>query len=658
MAEPAGGETDAATQDHEVTGSEAPQDAATQDAATQDAATQDAATQGHEVTGSEVPARPRKAWAWAVVACYLAGAVAVTWQLWRDPAGRAQVIPGNGISRDVALFAWFMRYAATAVAHWHLPALVTRAVNAPQGINVMWNTSFLLPGVLLAPVTLLAGPQVSLTIMTTLSFAGSAAAMFFVLRRWGAGLGPAALGGALYGFSPAMRMMAVGHYHLMFAVLPPLIIDALLRIVTGRAAPFRTGIWLGLLVAAQLFIGEEPLLDTAITAVIILVVLAASRPRAVAGQLRASATGLAVAVVAALAICGHPLWVQFHGALASHGSPWDTAEFFNSPGQFVTAPNGMLWHSQQTAVMLAAHPVLTGEYDAYLGWPLLVVLLLAVVCCWRDLRVRVMGVTFAIVELFTLGTRTVRFPGFSYPAALLPWHWLQRLPLLSNLLPNRLSLLADGAAAVVLACALQRALHAAPAAGRWQWRSWRWRSCQWRSWQGRSWRYWWRPAAAAVALLAVLPLIPLQLQTSGIAPVPSGWARALASLRLPPMARVLVIPVVPAQTMEWQAQTGAPISLIGGYCIAPSPSGQAERCSTIGNGTAAHLNPPPDSPLTPGATGRIEADLAYWQPAAVVAVAARGSRLERFLGKLFGRAGARVGSVVVWHGALTAGHQL
>jgi hypothetical protein len=38
----------------------------------------------------------------------------------------------------------------------------------------MWNTSELLPGLVLAPVTLLASPQTSLTIMLTAGFAGSA----------------------------------------------------------------------------------------------------------------------------------------------------------------------------------------------------------------------------------------------------------------------------------------------------------------------------------------------------------------------------------------------------------------------------------------------------------------------------------------------------
>jgi hypothetical protein len=45
-------------------------------------------------------------------------------------------------------------------------------------------------------------------------------------------------------FSPALLDAAPGHYDFQFAVLPPLIIDALLRIVTGRRHQARTGAWL------------------------------------------------------------------------------------------------------------------------------------------------------------------------------------------------------------------------------------------------------------------------------------------------------------------------------------------------------------------------------------------------------------------------------
>ena len=102
-----------------------------------------------------------------VSACYLAAALILTWRLWADPASRT--VAGNPTDAD--LFAWYLRHAADAVTHGHLPALVTTAMNAPVGVNMMWNTSILLPGVLLTPVTLLFGPQVSLTVLTTLGFA-------------------------------------------------------------------------------------------------------------------------------------------------------------------------------------------------------------------------------------------------------------------------------------------------------------------------------------------------------------------------------------------------------------------------------------------------------------------------------------------------------
>ena len=88
---------------------------------------------------------PRAAsWAgWLVVGLYLLASFALTWRLWADPAGRAA---GHNPG-DVNLVAWFMRYSATAVSHGRLPALVTTGLNAPQGINMMWNASMLLAGI-------------------------------------------------------------------------------------------------------------------------------------------------------------------------------------------------------------------------------------------------------------------------------------------------------------------------------------------------------------------------------------------------------------------------------------------------------------------------------------------------------------------------------
>ena len=573
---------------------------------------------------------------WLVMLCYLAGAIAVTGRLWMDPASRAQA----GDLRDVDQFTWFMRNSATAVAHGGLPTLITTAMNPPHGINLMWNTSFLLPGILLSPVTLLAGPQISLTVALTAGFALSAASLFWVLRRWGASISAAALGGALYGFSPALVNSGIGHYHMQFAVLPPLIIDAVLRILTGRGSAVRTGVSLGLLTVAQLFIGEEMLIDTTIAVVVLAAVLLASRPRAVPGRVRAALAGLATAAGVALLLGGYALWVQFHGAIMHGGGATTVISYrgqlvhiYTLPYAFVTPSGALLLHTSGTAAAAARYPQPQAEYLAYLGWPLIIVLTAAAIFFWRQLAVRVTAVTVAVLELFSLGGQPVVFHGIHYPAALLPWYWLQNLPGLSSALPDRLAILADGAAGAALAFSLDLARSRVPRAGRWRFSA---------------------AAATGIAVIALLPLIPLPYQATSVAPVPAGWQAAFASLRLTRDARVLVVPVpwgaIP-QPLRWQADTGEPGSIIGGAFIAPSEQGRKSRAGRAGQTvTTRYLNAlwQGTSPAVVPTRAQIRADLETWQPAAVIAVTSRGSRLGRYLTGLFGRPAVQSGSVLGW----------
>jgi hypothetical protein len=567
--------------------------------------------------------RARTLTPWLIGCCYLLGAVAVTWRLWVDPAARAQV----GDVQDVNLFAWFMRYEATAVAHGRLPALTTVALNPPHGVSLMWNTSLLLPGVLLAPLTLLAGPQVTLTVVLTLGFAGSAASLFVVLRRWGASMSAAAIGGAVYGFSPALLNSGIGHYHLQFAVLPPLIIDALLGIITGRGNAVRAGAWLGLLAAAQLFTGEELLSDTTLAGLVLAAVLVANQPRAVSAKARHAAIGLATGATVMVLICGHALWAQFHGPLREHYDLRVThyTSFLSAhPTVFVTPPGDLLFHTSASAAAAARYPAHITEYLAYLGWPLLVVLVAAAIRHWRHPPVRVMAMTFALLELLSLGD------SYRVIGPFLPWHWLQGLPVLGELIPDRLAILADGAAAAVLAFSLDRARRAA-------------RSADWR--RGR--------LATAVAVLAVLPLIPLPFAVTPLTPVPAGWQAAFARLRLAPGARVLVVPIPDnhfSQPMRWEADTGEPASMIGGFFLGPNRSGQTQVSPGPAGADALYLDPlwKGKAPSVHRSLAQIRADLANWHPAAVIDVLRRQSRLGPVLAGLLGRPAFRVGQLLVW----------
>ncbi|HEV2239830.1 MAG TPA: hypothetical protein VGR98_02195 [Streptosporangiaceae bacterium] len=599
-----------------------------------------------------------------ILACYLLAALAVTWHLWADPASRT--IAGN--PNDADLFAWFLRYDATAVAHGRLPALVTSAMNAPQGINVMWNTSMLLPGVLLTPVTLLLGAQTSLTVLTTAGFAGSAASMFLVLRRWEVSTSAAALAGAVYGFSPALLHASVGHYSTQLAILPPLIIDAGLRLCLRSVAPVRDGIVLGLLVTAQIFTGEELLLLTALAGLLLLTVLALGRPRATASRWRPAAAGLGVAAVVTLLLAGYPLWVQFFGPLTQHGSAFTPDFFENDLTSFLTPSRYLLFHTAASAAAAAGYRGGVPEYLAFLGWPLIAVLAATTLAFWRRPAVRAAAVTLLVLEILSLGGHPL-VNGNVHAGVTLPWRWLEALPVLGAALPDRLSIAADGAAAALLAFGIDLAraklapvsetvqgdgeAGGPPQAGQQHSVAGSGEGRPDAGARRRAIALLGRTLVVAGAVAACLPLVPLALPAAPAPALPAGWTAAFAALRLPPGARVLVVPVPTAtltQALRWQADTGEPASLIGGYFNGPGPGGQAY---VDGNGpaaTAVYLDGlwSGGSAAAAPAGSQVRADLNAWRPAAVVAVTSPGSPLGRYLVQLFGRPGIQAGRVLAW----------
>ncbi|HXW46190.1 MAG TPA: hypothetical protein VEL03_15490 [Streptosporangiaceae bacterium] len=566
---------------------------------------------------------------------YVLGAFLVTVQLWVDPASRWQI----GDIQDVNQATWFMRYTATAIEHFRLPALLTSAMNAPHTVNMMWNTSLLLPGSVVAPVTLLFGPQVALTVLLVIGMAGSAASMLYVLRRWGASLLAAGLGGALYGFSPALVNSGIGHYSLELGLLLPLLIDRLMRIVTGRGSPVRNGIWLGVLAAAQLFISEEALVDTILAAVIMLAVMVASRPHQVRERLLPSLTGLATAGGIALVLCARGLWVQFHG-VAANGAAATVVILYNGrltnlgtlPYAFITPARSVLLHTASTAHRAAYYPQPTPEYLAYLGIPLIIVLLAAIIYFWRDLTIRVAGLAGIALEWMGMGAKP-RIAGTStLPSFLLPWQYLQHLPMLGGMVPDRLAILADLAAAVVLAFAIDRARSSKPFV---------------------NWRYG-AQAVTAIAVLALLPLIPAPYQTARVAPVPAGWQATFAALHLTPQSRVLLAPFPysgVSEMLRYAAATGEPATMNGGDFIQPDEPGRLSRAGRAGmdpltryidglySGTWGTATPSP---------AVIKADLAEMDPAGVVAVTTPTTAMGRFLIQLFGPPTTHIGQVLGW----------
>lgn len=639
-----------------------------------------------EVAASDVAAQPTRARriAAAVVPLgYLLAAVLLTWRLWVHPGSR--FVAGN--AHDTDLFAWFMRYAATAVKHGHLPALVTTGMNAPTGINMMWNTPVLLPAVLLAPVTLLAGPQVSLTILTTVGFAGSATALFWVLRRWDVSIEAAALAGAVYGFSPALLQTALAHYDLQLAMLLPLIVDAGVRLAVGPRVlatrpdgpRFRwlarvpawasAGVWLGLLLAAQIFISEELALTTALTTALIVLVLAVSRPRTAIRRVGPTAAGVVLATVIALALTGSALWTQFRGPLIVHGSSHPLDVFVNDLTGFVTPQGALLFHTAASAAAAAAYQGGLAEYVAYLGWPLIAVLAVAAVVSWRRLAGRTAVIILVVLCVLSLGGHPL-IAGKSYPAVNLPWHWVEELSAFSAILTDRLSILADGAAAVLLAVGIDEVrarLARRPALGDGDPTPRRRAQVA-------------RLAVLAVAVVCCLPLLPRPLPVASTMPLPAGWSAVFTRLHLARGSRVLVLPFPrPGITLplRWSAESGKPSSMTGGYFIGPGVDGKARLGPQIPRRIPLYLNYMWSEGVPHTSPYRGEAGIAYgqwtgtgwpavhapaallelavWRPDAVVADAKASSPLGRYLAQLLGPPAIRIDGLIAWRVGGAAG---
>jgi hypothetical protein len=288
-------------------------------------------------------------------------------------------------------------------------------------------------------------------------------------------------------------------------------------------------------------------------------VIAASRPRLIAARLRDVAAGLGVACAVAVIVAGYPLWVQFLGPLRQQTSPFTPDFFKNDLAGFVQPSSFALLHTKTSAAFAASYPGQLPEYLGYLGWPLLVVLVLVTVRFWRQLPVRVTAVAFVVLAACSLGG-TLLAGGVEHAGIKLPWYLLQTLPVTGSVLPDRFSIVADGAAAAAFAFGFDAA---------------------WRRWPGAKW------FVAALAAVAVVPLVPAPLPQAPVTALPAGWTTVFSALRLPADAHVLVVPI-PVSTfteaLRWQADTGQPGSMVGGYYMGPTWSGQA---ATDGNGLSS-----------------------------------------------------------------------
>jgi hypothetical protein len=527
----------------------------------------------------------------------------------------------EGGDGDPAIFMWFLRWIPYALANGQ-DLLVTHHLNYPDGVNLMWNTSVPLLGLLLAPVTTTWGPVLSFNLLLVLAYGLSAWCGYLAIRRFAPGRLAAAVGGLIYGFSPAIRVQS-HHLHMSLAFLVPLMLLALHEIlVRQRRSPWLVGAGLGLMAGAQLLIGEELLAMTALLAFAMFLLVVLPNLRRVRERWAYAAKAFAIGLVVVSAIVVWPLSVQFGGPQRVYGDIQKT-NYSNDLQSFILPgrPQALTWDGAGELVRWFA-----GGNSAYLGLPLLL-LLIALGVHWRSSAVVRTGLALMVIAaVLSLGPTLL--VGGRDTGIRMPWAFFESLPLLASLIPSRLAQLTALFAGLLVAVFVDVV----------------WREGGWR-----------RLAAVVVVLLVLAPLWPSSTIPAQPVMTPAFFTRPAAH-ELPRDSVVLVLPWANRRTalaMTWQAESGLWYRMPGGYFIGPQRDSDQPRFDAIptsGSITLARIFtgvPPPR--LTGPRRRALARDLVRWRVGSVVVgPMPNQAAMVGFLTDLFGRQPQLVEGVYLW----------
>jgi hypothetical protein len=578
------------------------------------------------------------------------GALWVAAHLWRGVDSR--VLTSN--PGDHTQFEWMLAHAARLFVHPENP-FFSPSMNAPDGVNLMANTSTLGMTIPLAPVTLAWGPAVSFAVMLTLALWLTASAWYHVFSRHVVRSRLAAFVGAVVcGFSPAAVAHASGQPNLVAQFVIPFIVLTVLRLA-GR--PVVRGILLGLLVTYQVFINEEVLFFFA-QGILVLVVAYALFDRERARREAARfGIGLGVALLVALPLLAYPLYFQFLGPQTYRGLPFPPSAYTQDVLSYVT-------YARQSIGGRVIGPALgpsPNEDNASFGWPLLALALGIAIGQWRrSVLVRaatVTGVVFAALSLgpyITVSGHVTHFPG--------PFRLLQHVPLVDLSQPGRFTLVVVPALGLLLARGVQWAIDLTP----------KLRTAGVRAWT---------PLWVLVLLGALVPVLPLPVPATSRPPVPSFISSGQWRSYVPAGHTIVTVPLAAYKAPEplfWQAIEGLDFAIPRGYFLGPSGPGDskalfgapARPTSTklfavsvmpgepkpyVGGdsplGAVEYPSSPTDAVSHISEADRAEAvaDLRYWRAAVVVlAPGPDEEQLWRATSELLGFQPKFVGGVWLW----------
>ncbi|HUY85778.1 MAG TPA: hypothetical protein VMU77_01585 [Acidimicrobiales bacterium] len=579
----------------------------------------------------------------SIAASYLLLAVICYWSAWSNHPSHTTLAGADQFQN-----AWNLTWIPYAVLHLHNP-FHTQYLNYPSGANLLTNTSAPMLGLIASPITLLFGPIAAFNAMLTLGMAGSACTTYVLARKFVAWRPAAYVGGLIFGFSPYVIGHGVGQLNLEFVAFIPLIFLVLYEIVVVHHDSYmKWGLLLAGILLAQFFTSSELLIDTSVVVLIAMIVLAISNRRSLNQYLPTIARTFAVAIGGFIVVAAWPIWFALHGAGHISGPVQLVPQAYRADlfGSFV--PDG-LQHFGPPASMLAqanlfaSNPV---ENGSYLGIPLLLLLGIGTLAYRRSKAVLFAALMGTVAFVLSMGAGLVIRvkPDAAGSGIWLPEKLLSKLPLLSNIIPVRFTMIEDLFAAVLVAlllCLLNESLKDHELSGVVQ-----------------------VAVPAVVAVASILPLIPAVPYSGMVSTAPPEVFSSRAAAIFPNGSTAVVFPYPVGLNQDatlWQADTFMRFKMPGGNLFVPDRStGKVAYSGTFGYtqpttiGTAfLDLSTGVDPPNSFSFRNSVLTQLFRWKVRTLVAVpslAPNPQQVVSYISWLTGGSSPnKVGTAYIWH---------